>query len=61
MNSFYERVVAETFLYFYRNRVRFGEGLASGNNFSPSRSIEQGDIYPHRPSINGGQGAWLTR
>ena len=49
----YERVVAETSLYFYRNRDRFSDWQAV--IIYPSRSIEQGDIYPHRSFLNGGQ------
>ena len=39
----YERVFAETSLYFYRNRVRFSDWQAV--IIYPSRSIEQSDIY----------------
>ena len=49
----YERVFAETSLYFYRNRVRFSDWQAV--IIYPNRSIEQSDIYPHRSLLNGGQ------
>ena len=49
----YERVFAETSLYFYRNRVRFSDWQAV--IIYPNRSIEQSDIYSHRSLLNGGQ------
>lgn len=49
----YERVFAETSLYFYRNRFRFSDWQVV--IIYPCRSIEQGDIYPHRSFLNGGQ------
>jgi predicted transposase/invertase (TIGR01784 family) len=49
----YERVFAESSLYFYRNRDRFSDWQVV--IIYPSRSIEQGDIYPHRSLLNGEQ------
>ncbi|MBD2453730.1 Rpn family recombination-promoting nuclease/putative transposase [Nostoc sp. FACHB-87] len=49
----YERVFAESSLYFYRNRPRFSDWQAV--IIYPSRSIEQSDIYPHRTLLNGEQ------
>ncbi|QHG17361.1 Rpn family recombination-promoting nuclease/putative transposase [Nostoc sp. ATCC 53789] len=49
----YERVWAESSLYFYRNRVRFSDWQAV--IIYPSRSIEQIDIHPHRSLLNGEQ------
>jgi predicted transposase/invertase (TIGR01784 family) len=49
----YERVVAESSLYFYRNRSRFSDWQAV--IIYPSRNIEQSDIYPHRSFLNGNQ------
>ncbi|MEJ6480312.1 Rpn family recombination-promoting nuclease/putative transposase [Nostoc punctiforme UO1] len=49
----YERVWAESSLYFYRNRVRFSDWQAV--IIYPSRSIEQSDIHPHRSLLNGEQ------
>ncbi|MEO1429999.1 MAG: Rpn family recombination-promoting nuclease/putative transposase [Cyanobacteria bacterium J06633_8] len=49
----YERVDAETSLYFYRNRDRFSDWQVV--IIYPSRNIEQSDIYPHRSFLNGGQ------
>jgi predicted transposase/invertase (TIGR01784 family) len=49
----YERVFAETSLYFYRNRDRFIDWQAV--IIYPSRSIEQNEIYPHRSLLSGGQ------
>ncbi|MBU7581534.1 MAG: Rpn family recombination-promoting nuclease/putative transposase [Nostoc sp. TH1S01] len=49
----YERVFAESSLYFYRNRLRFSDWQAV--IIYPSRSIEQADIYPHRTLLNGEQ------
>ncbi|BAY21434.1 hypothetical protein NIES2100_11880 [Calothrix sp. NIES-2100] len=49
----YERVFAESSLYFYRNRDRFNDWQAV--IIYPSRTLEQTDIYPHRSLLNGGQ------
>ncbi|PAX54141.1 Rpn family recombination-promoting nuclease/putative transposase [Brunnivagina elsteri] len=49
----YERVFAESWLYFYRNRPRFSDWQIVV--IYPSRSIEQSDIYPHRSFLNGEQ------
>ncbi|MEA5593396.1 Rpn family recombination-promoting nuclease/putative transposase [Rivularia sp. UHCC 0363] len=49
----YERVFAESYLYFYRNRARF-------SNFQvaiiyPSRNLEQSDILPYSNLLNSSQ------
>ncbi len=49
----YERVFAESSLYFYRNRDSFGDWQVV--IIYPSRSIEQSDIYPHRNHLKGDQ------
>ncbi|MFN6480819.1 Rpn family recombination-promoting nuclease/putative transposase [Nostoc sp. DedQUE07] len=49
----YERVFAESSLYFYRNRERFSDWQVV--IIYPSRSLEQSQIYPHRSLLNGGQ------
>ena len=49
----YERVDAETSLYFYRNSDRFSDWQVV--IIYPSRNIEQSKIYPHRSFLNGGQ------
>ncbi|MBD2414399.1 hypothetical protein FACHB389_08655 [Nostoc calcicola FACHB-389] len=49
----YERVFAESSLYFYRNRDRFSDWQAV--IIYPSRSIEQSDTHPHRTFLNGNQ------
>ena len=49
----YERLFAESSLYFYRNRARFSDWQAV--IIYPSRSIEQSDIHPHRSLLNGNQ------
>ena len=49
----YERVWAESSLYFNRNRARFSDWQAV--IIYPSRSIEQSDIHPHRSLLNGEQ------
>ncbi len=49
----YERVFAESSLYFYRNRDRFSDWQAV--IIYPSRSIEQSDIHPHRNQLKGDQ------
>ncbi|QLE58592.1 DUF2887 domain-containing protein [Nostoc sp. TCL26-01] len=49
----YERVFAESSLYFYRNSDRFSDWQAV--IIYPSQSIEQSKIYPHRNQLNGDQ------
>ncbi|TVP59973.1 MAG: Rpn family recombination-promoting nuclease/putative transposase [Nodularia sp. (in: Bacteria)] len=49
----YERVFAESSLYFYRNRDRFSDWQAV--IIYPSRSTEQSDLHPHRGFLNGEQ------
>ena len=49
----YERLFAESSLYFYRNRARFSDWQAV--IIYPSRNIEQSEINPHRSLLNGGQ------
>ncbi|MEH2320736.1 Rpn family recombination-promoting nuclease/putative transposase [Nostoc sp.] len=49
----YERVFAESSLYFYRNRERFSDWQVV--IIYPSRSLEQSQIHPHRSLLNGGQ------
>ncbi len=49
----YERVFAESLLYFYRNRRRFSDWQAV--IIYPSRSIEQNDIHPYRALLNSEQ------
>jgi predicted transposase/invertase (TIGR01784 family) len=49
----YERVFAESSLYFYRNRSRYSDWQAVV--IYPSSNIEQSDIYPHRSLLNGDQ------
>ncbi|MBW4512308.1 MAG: Rpn family recombination-promoting nuclease/putative transposase [Scytonematopsis contorta HA4267-MV1] len=49
----YERLFAESHLYFYRNRSRFSDWQAVV--IYPSRNIEQSDTYPHRTLLNGEQ------
>ncbi|MEX0272496.1 Rpn family recombination-promoting nuclease/putative transposase [Leptolyngbyaceae cyanobacterium UHCC 1019] len=49
----YERLFAESALYFYRNRSRFSDWQAV--LIYPSRLIEQSDMHPHRSFLNGGQ------
>jgi len=49
----YERVFAESSLYFYRNRQRFSDWEVV--IIYPSRSFEQSQIHPHRSLLNGGQ------
>ena len=49
----YERVFAESALYFYRNRAKFSDWQAV--IVYPSRNIEQSDIYPHRALLNSDQ------
>jgi predicted transposase/invertase (TIGR01784 family) len=49
----YERVIAESSLYFYRNRARFSDWQVVV--IYPSRNIEQPDIYPYRAWLNSEQ------
>ncbi len=49
----YERVFAESSLYFYRNRNRFNDWQVV--IIYPSRNTEQSDIYPHRGQLNSPQ------
>ncbi|BAY96349.1 hypothetical protein NIES37_02810 [Tolypothrix tenuis PCC 7101] len=49
----YERVFAESSLYFYRNRHRFSDWQTV--IIYPSRDIEQGDVHPHRSLLNSEQ------
>lgn len=49
----YERVFAESWLYFYRNRDRFSDLQVV--IIYPSRNIEQSDIRPYRNQLNGDQ------
>ncbi|WP_066380428.1 Rpn family recombination-promoting nuclease/putative transposase [Anabaena sp. CA = ATCC 33047] len=49
----YERLFAESSLYFYRNRDRFSDWQAV--IIYPSRSVEQSDIYPYRGWFNSNQ------
>ncbi|TYQ29925.1 Rpn family recombination-promoting nuclease/putative transposase [Pseudanabaena sp. UWO310] len=49
----YERVFAESLLYFYRNRHRFSDWQTV--IIYPSRSIEQGKIHPYRALLNSEQ------
>lgn len=49
----YERVFAESALYFYRNRERFRDWQAIV--IYPSRRVEQEDVYPHRTLLGGDQ------
>ncbi|OKH55571.1 hypothetical protein NIES2101_04085 [Calothrix sp. HK-06] len=49
----YERLIAESSLYFYRNREKFSHWQAVV--IYPSQSIEQSDVHPHRSFLNGGQ------
>ncbi len=49
----YERVFAESSLYFYRNCDRFNDWQAV--IIYPSRSIEQNKLHPHRSLLNGNQ------
>ena len=51
--NLYERVFAESHLYFYRNRPRFNDWQAV--IIYPSRSIEQSDTHAHRTLLNGEQ------
>ncbi|MBE9062897.1 Rpn family recombination-promoting nuclease/putative transposase [cf. Phormidesmis sp. LEGE 11477] len=49
----YERLFAETALYFYRNRDRCTDWQIVV--IYPSRSTEQSDLYPHRVALSGEQ------
>ena len=49
----YERVFAESSLYFYRNRAKFSDWQVV--IIYLCRSVEQSDIYPHRNLLNGNQ------
>jgi predicted transposase/invertase (TIGR01784 family) len=49
----YERVFAESSLYFYRNRSRFSDWQAVV--IYPTRQLEQDDVYPHRTLLSGTQ------
>lgn len=49
----YERIFAESYLYFYRNRDRFSDLQLV--TIYPSRSIEQSDIRPYRNMLNSDQ------
>ena len=49
----YERVFAESLLYFYRNRARYSDWQTV--IIYPSRSTEQSDIHPYRTLLEGSQ------
>ncbi|QLE55099.1 Rpn family recombination-promoting nuclease/putative transposase [Nostoc sp. TCL26-01] len=49
----YERVFAESWLYFYRYRDRFSDWQIV--IIYPSRSLEQSDLYPHRAFLSSEQ------
>ncbi len=49
----YERIFAETALYFYRSRERFTDWQVVV--IYPSRRTEQSELYPHRSFLNGRQ------
>ncbi len=49
----YERVFAESSLYFYRNRDRFNDWQVV--IIYPSRNTEQSEIFPHRGQLNSPQ------
>ena len=49
----YERIFAETALYFYRSRERFTDWQVVV--IYPARSTEQSELFPHRSLLNGGQ------
>ncbi len=51
--TLYERIFAETSLYFYRNSVKFSDWQVLV--IYPSRNIEQEKIFPHRSLLNGEQ------
>jgi predicted transposase/invertase (TIGR01784 family) len=49
----YERIFAESSLYFYRNRPKFSDWQVVVIYLS--RSTEQSDLYPHRVALAGEQ------
>ncbi|MBW4672451.1 MAG: Rpn family recombination-promoting nuclease/putative transposase [Cyanomargarita calcarea GSE-NOS-MK-12-04C] len=49
----YERVFAESWLYFYRNRDRFSDWQIV--IIYPSRNLEQSHLHPHRAFLNSDQ------
>jgi predicted transposase/invertase (TIGR01784 family) len=49
----YERVFAESLLYFYRNRERFSDWQVVV--IYPTRRMEQGETHPYRSLLNGEQ------
>ncbi|MBD1866061.1 Rpn family recombination-promoting nuclease/putative transposase [Cyanobacteria bacterium FACHB-471] len=49
----YERIFAESSLYFYRNGDRYGDWQVVV--IYPSRSVEQSRLHPHRTFLNGDQ------
>jgi predicted transposase/invertase (TIGR01784 family) len=49
----YERLFGESFLYFYRNRMRFTDWQAVV--IYPTRSTEQSETHPHRSLLNSAQ------
>lgn len=49
----YERVFAESLLYFYRNRARFGDWQIVV--IYPSRNIEQSRLHPYRGLLSSDQ------
>ena len=53
METLYERIFAETALYFYRNCEKFSDWQAVV--IYPSRGIEQNKRHPHRSLLNGEQ------
>lgn len=52
-DQLYERLIGESMLYFYRQRVRFSDWKAVV--IYPSRSTEQKEIYPYRALLNSDQ------
>jgi predicted transposase/invertase (TIGR01784 family) len=53
VDTLYERIFAETALYFYRNCEKFSDWQVIV--IYPFQSIEQNRLYPHRSLLNGGQ------
>jgi predicted transposase/invertase (TIGR01784 family) len=51
--SLYERLFAESLLYFYRSQGQYPDWQAV--LIYPNRSIEQANLYPHRSLLNGEQ------
>jgi predicted transposase/invertase (TIGR01784 family) len=49
----YERMFAESLLYFYRNRDRFSDWQSVV--IYPSRTVEQSDVHPYRSLLEGKQ------